>query len=188
MAIQIGRRSTGVLLVLTTGAMLALPGQQPGAVPIRALGPLLATRPDSTLQVDGLRALSDGRVLVNNGKTKQVLLYSADLATVAVVADTTTTTARAYGKSGTAILPFYGDSTLFVDGGSLAITVIDPAGKLARTFAIPRPGDASLIAPLRPAIGGTSPTWPSTATAIWCISAHSAQKRAPPPAPQVARN
>jgi hypothetical protein len=58
-----------------------------------------------------------------------------------VVADTTSATANAYGGRSAGLIPYRGDSTLFVDPASMSMLVIDPAGKIARTMAAPRPTD-----------------------------------------------
>ena len=64
---------------------------------------------------------------------------------IAVVADTTPATKSAYGTRGGGLLPFRGDSALFVDPNSLSMLVIDPAGKIARIMAAPRANDVIFL-------------------------------------------
>jgi hypothetical protein len=62
-----------------------------------------------------------------------------------VVADSTSSTASAYGPRPGGLIAYRGDSTLFVDPASLSMLVIDPAGKIARVMAAPRPSDVQLL-------------------------------------------
>ena len=64
---------------------------------------------------------------------------------IAVVADTTPATKSAYGTRSGGLLPFRGDSALFVDPNSLSMLVIDPAGKIARIMAAPRANDVIFL-------------------------------------------
>jgi hypothetical protein len=113
---------------------------------IRPLGPTVATTVDSLGMVTNLRALPGGRVLVNDVVSRRVLLLDSAMKLISVVADSTPSTANAYGPRGGALIPFRGDSTLFVDPASLSMLVIDPQGKLGRTMSVPRSQDAMMIA------------------------------------------
>jgi hypothetical protein len=62
-----------------------------------------------------------------------------------VVADSTSSTASAYGSRPGGLIAYRGDSTLFVDPASFSMLVIDPAGKIARVMAAPRPSDVQLL-------------------------------------------
>jgi hypothetical protein len=62
-----------------------------------------------------------------------------------VVADTTAATATAYSGRFVGLIPFRGDSTLFVDPTSMSMVVIDPNGKMTRVMALPRSEDAMMI-------------------------------------------
>jgi hypothetical protein len=96
---------------------------------------------DAMGAVSAVRQLPDGRLLVNDPVKRRVVLLDSMMKTISVVADTTPATANAYGTRGGGILPFRGDSTLFLDPASLSMLVIDPKGSVARVMAAPRPDD-----------------------------------------------
>jgi hypothetical protein len=95
--------------------------------------------------VSGIRALSNGGVLVNDIVGRRVLLFDSALKLVAVVADTTSATANAYGTRPGGLISFRGDSTLFVDPASLSMLLIDPSGKVARVMSAPRAQDIGFL-------------------------------------------
>jgi hypothetical protein len=95
--------------------------------------------------VAAVQALPDGRLLVNDPLRRQVVLLDSSLTQLAVVADTTPATKNAYGARNGGLLPFRGDSALFVDANSLSMLVIDPSGKIARIMAAPRANDVFFL-------------------------------------------
>lgn len=113
--------------------------------PVRQLGPVTAVSKDSLGAVSGIRALPDGRVLVNDIVGRRVLMFDSALSLVTIVADTTSATANAYGTRPGGLIPFRGDSTLFVDPASLSMLLIDPAGKVARVMSAPRAQDIGFL-------------------------------------------
>jgi hypothetical protein len=106
-------------------------------VPIRPLGKVVAVSKDSFATITSIRALRDGRVLVNDAPSRRLILLDAALAAAVIIADTTSGTARAYGRAASALFSFYGDSSLFADVSSLSMLVVDPGGKLGRTMSAP---------------------------------------------------
>lgn len=80
----------------------------------------------------GVRELPDGRVLVNDGARRRLLLMDTTLKNVAVVLDSLSDVANTYGTRPGALIPYRGDSTLFVDPVSYAIVVLDDNGRMAR--------------------------------------------------------
>ena len=138
------RRATAALLL---GAALApvARAQQPSSRPaLRPLGPALATS-EAMSAVAAVQALPGGRLLVNDPARRRVVLLDSMLKQVAVVADTTAATKNAYGGQNGGLIPFRGDSALFVDPQSLSMLVIDPAGKIARIMAAPRANDVFFL-------------------------------------------
>jgi hypothetical protein len=110
----------------------------------------LINAPDaSTKAVFGLvaavRQLPGGRVLVNDVQKRQLLMFDNTLATSTIVADSVSGGANAYGPSGGAIIPYFADSTLFIDPRDLSMFVIDPAGAISRVAAVPRSQDAASL-------------------------------------------
>lgn len=141
-------RFPGALLVVGAAATAGAQQKQP---PIRQLGPVLATSDAPVGGVFAVRALPGARVLVNDASGRRVILLDSTLAVGAarVVADSTSATANAYGGSMAGLIPYRGDSTLFVDPQSMSMMVIDPNGTLGRVMSVPRSQDAfALVGPL----------------------------------------
>lgn len=135
-----------MMQILTRAALaLALAGSTAGAQqlpPIRSLGPVVATSRDSVGPAISVRALSDGRVLVNDPSARKVVLLDSTLTAATLVADSTSATGSAYSGRIGGLIAWRGDSTLFVDPQSLSMLVIDPSGKLGRTMSVPNAQDA----------------------------------------------
>jgi hypothetical protein len=134
-------RVAGFLVSCLAIAPLLLAQQRPVA---RRLGPALATS-EPFVALSAIRALPRGRVLVNDPGSRRVLLLDSLLKIVRVVADSTASTANAYGTRPGALIAYLGDSTLFVDPSSLSILVLDAEGKIARIMAAPRPNDIGYL-------------------------------------------
>ena len=113
--------------------------------PLKQLPPPVATSEEVFASLAGVRALSNGRVLLNDHTAHRVVLLDEKLATSQVVADSTSQTNNSYGARPGGLIAFHGDSTLFVDPASLSILVIDPAGRIARVMAVPRPAEAQYM-------------------------------------------
>jgi hypothetical protein len=113
--------------------------------PIRPLGAVVAKTSAPVGMVTAVRALPGGRVLLNDALQRRVVLLDSSLAVAAVVADTTAATNNAYGGRIAGLIPFRGDSTLFVDAATLSMLVLDPNGKVGRTMSVPRAQDANAL-------------------------------------------
>ena len=146
------RPARAVALALAAAAPLA--AQAPTAAgklpPIRPLGAIEARSAELLSAVSSVRALPGGRLLVNDIAGRRLLMFEPGLASYSVVADTTEATANAYSSRAAGLLAYRGDSSLFVDPVSLSMFVIDPAGRIARIMAVPRPNEANAL------IGGPS--------------------------------
>ena len=162
-------RLTSLALLATTAAVSGVPGvaraqQQstPAAsggtttgtkVALRKLGPIVATATDSLGAFGGVRALPGGGVLVNDMSRRRVLMLDGGLATASVVVDSASGAVNSYGPQPGGLIPYRGDSTLFVDAASLSMLVIDPKGVVARVMSVPRSEDARALSG---AIGATA--------------------------------
>jgi len=93
--------------------------------------------------ITSVRELPDGRVLLNDGARRRLLLMDTTLKTVEVVLDSLTEVENSYGTRPGGLIAYRADSSLFVDAGSYAMLVIDPNGKVARVRSVPRVEDAS---------------------------------------------
>ncbi|HEX7939225.1 MAG TPA: hypothetical protein VF483_09560, partial [Gemmatimonadaceae bacterium] len=137
-------RSTAAVAAITSLAATMVSAQQQPA--IRPLGAVVATSSEAFGPQVSLRHLKNG-VLVNDVFNRRVLLLDKDLANPTVVADTTAETGSAYAGRSAGLLPYHGDSSLFVDPQSLSMLVIDPNGKLtSKVMSVPRSQDAIFMA------------------------------------------
>jgi hypothetical protein len=134
-------RLTSIALLAATAAG----AQQPQQPPIRPLGPVIATAKENVANVNHLRALPGGRVLVNDMARRRVLLFDSTLTSFTVVADSTSATANAYSGRIGSLIAYRGDSTLFVDPFAMSMLVLDGNGKVARVMSVPRSEDASSL-------------------------------------------
>jgi hypothetical protein len=124
------------------GSRLSLAQSLP---PVRQLGPVTAVGKEALGAVTTVRALPDGRVLVNDIVGRRVLMFDSTLTTSTVVADTTSATANAYGTRPGGLLAYRGDSSLFIDPASLSMLLIDPNGKIGRVMSAPRAQDVGFL-------------------------------------------
>jgi hypothetical protein len=137
-----------VKLLLRSLPLLAaapLAAQTTTKVAVRPLPAPTATSRETVRSLAAVRQLANGNVLVNDQAGRRVLLMDSTLAVIGVVADSTSSTASAYGPRPGGLIAYRGDSTLFVDPASLSMLVIDPAGRIARVMAAPRPNDVQFL-------------------------------------------
>ena len=109
--------------------------------PVRPLGGTVARSTEPMGTVTTAIPMPGGKVLVNDILKRRVLLFDSTLSTFTVVADSTSSTANAYGNRNGGLLSYRGDSALFVDPSSMSMLVINPEGKITRVIAAPRPQD-----------------------------------------------
>jgi hypothetical protein len=135
-----------ILLKLASSLLAVGPlAAQSAKLPVRPLPAPTATSSETVRSLAAVRQLANGNVLVNDQAGRRVLLMDSTLKLLGVVADSTSSTASAYGPRPGGLIAYRGDSTLFVDPASLSMLVIDPAGKIARVMAAPRPSDVQLL-------------------------------------------
>jgi hypothetical protein len=143
--------------VVAAVAVLAVPSlavgqQEQPAAPPPTVGPPIqrivsasAVSTEPLGAITGVRELRDGRVLLNDGARRRLLLLDTTLTNVEVVLDSLSEVANTYGVRAGALIPFRGDSVLFVDPASFAIVVLDAEGKVSRTRAVWRTQDVSSL-------------------------------------------
>lgn len=129
------------LLALLTAAPLS--AQQ--LPPIRPLGETVARSTETMGSVSTAVPLPGGKVLVNDILRRRVLLFDSTMASFTVVADSTSSTANAYGGRTGGLLQYKGDSALFIDPASMSMLVIKPNGEIGRVMSAPRPQDVSSL-------------------------------------------
>lgn len=109
--------------------------------PIRRIETASALSKEKLGSIVNVRELPDGRVLLNDGGSRRLLLFDTALVLDRIVLDSASETENTYGVRQGALIPHRGDSTIFIDANSLAILIIDPAGKIARVRSVPRAQD-----------------------------------------------
>ena len=114
----------------------AVRAQQPAPPPVRALGPITGVAAESLASVAAAVPVAGGRVFVNDISARRLLLFDSGLTRATVVADSSGSP-EAYGSTPGTLLPYHGDSVLFVSPSTLAMLVLTPEGAVARVMATP---------------------------------------------------
>lgn len=134
------------LLALAVGAaLLASPLSAQDKIKVREVPAPVAVSTDSLGLRISVRALSDGRVMVNDIQRFRVLIYDQSLTHFTRALDSSGTSGT-LGNSGVTIpsahlIAMPADSTMYLDIASRSLLTIDPAGKVAHVTALPRPQD-----------------------------------------------
>ena len=110
--------------------------------PVRRIATASAVSTEQIGSITNVRELPGGRVLLNDGARRRLVLMDTTLKTIEVVLDSLTEVENSYGTRAGALIPYLGDSTLFIDPASFAMLVIDPTGKVVRVRSVPRVADA----------------------------------------------
>ena len=121
----------------------ALVAQQAPAVRLIA-APDASTKPVLSMAA-AVRQLPNGGLLVNDILKRQLVLFDPTLANATIVADSVSGGASSYGTRPGGIIPYLGDSTLFIDPAGLSMFVIGPTGAIARVASVPRSQDAGTL-------------------------------------------
>jgi hypothetical protein len=117
---------------------------QPGEaqdIPVRRLDQIVSTDSGLLTTTMGVRLLPGGKALVNDFSRKRLFMLDSTMKNITIVADASGGAPSPYWPQGGAILPYIGDSTVFVDQASQTFTVIDPHGRIVRAMAPPRAQD-----------------------------------------------
>jgi hypothetical protein len=125
--------------------------------PIRRIASASALSTEIIGSIMSVVELRDGRVLVNDGTRRRLLLMDTTLTKVEVVLDSLAEVANTYGTRPGTLIPYRGDSVLFIDPASLALIVLDPAGTIARVRSVWRTQDVFYVTSPNGAYG-----WPGT--------------------------
>ncbi len=128
---------------ILTGTLLFAAVTTAGAqdkIPIRAIGPILATSTENVGLAVTVRGTSDGHVLVGAGGRQRVYAFDSTLLKFTIVADSGTGTGVVPIRT-TGLIPYTGDTTLLPDFGANALQVLDATGKTVRSIAPPHAAD-----------------------------------------------
>jgi hypothetical protein len=187
---QIYRSAWLIAIALTPVAALAQNAPerpQPAGPPTMAVGPQIqrietasAVSTELLGAITSVRELPDGRVLLNDGTRRRLLIMDTTLNTVEIVLDSLSEIANAYGIRAGALIPARGDTTFFVDPASLAIVVIDEHGRIVRVRSVWR---AEHVTYVTSAIGSFGYAGADAhGRIVYRIAARPAPPAVPPPA------
>ncbi len=168
---------TGVLALSLVAT--ASVGAQPVAPPIRKIESAQAVSTMPLGAITSVRQLPDGRILLNDGARRRLLLLDSTLAVQSVVLDSLTEVENAYGTRAGALVPYVGDSTLFIDPATYAMLVIDPVGRIVRVRSVPRAQDVAWITNNTGQFG--FPAFDAKGRLVHRVPAQPARPSAPPP-------
>jgi hypothetical protein len=128
-----------------TGERVNGQGMPRVAPPIRKLGVVTSSLDSVFKSVSIVRTLSTGQLLVLDLRGQQLVLVEPELRRWRAISDTSgKAVTRFFGVGG--MIPYKGDTTLFVDTRHMALVLISPQGQFGRTLAVPRPNDAPSLA------------------------------------------
>ncbi len=130
----------------------APPARQPAALPTLTPGPAIrristasAVSTEQLGSITSVKQLSDGRVLLNDGQRRRLLMLDSSLKLVKVVLDSLSETRQYYGTRAGGMISYRGDTTIFIDGAAFAMILLDKDGKIARVRSLPRIQDAGAL-------------------------------------------
>lgn len=142
-------KSNTLLRGALLGGLVALSAQSAAAqtpVPVRELSQPDAKSTDHFGQIFGVRQLKNGGVLVNDAFRRQLVTLDPTFSQRSVVVDSAAEGGQSYGPRAAPLIPYLGDSTLFVDGQSSSLLVLDPSGKIAHVMSAPVAQDIGSLA------------------------------------------
>jgi hypothetical protein len=117
-----------------------------GGPPVRRIATATAVSTEELGAITSVLELRDGRVLVNDGTRRRLLLMDTTLKTVEVLLDSLSDVSNTYGTRPGTLIPYRADSVLFVDPGAFAVLVLDPAARITRVRSIWRTDDMGFFA------------------------------------------
>jgi hypothetical protein len=126
------------LAFLTLSSAVSVGAQS--TIPMRTIGPILATSTENVGQAVTVRGTSDGHVIVGAGARQRVYAFDSTLKNFTLVADSGAGTGVLPIRT-TGVIPYLADSTLLPDFGANALLVLDAIGKQVRSMAPPRAQD-----------------------------------------------
>lgn len=122
-----------VLAILCVAAGTASPAVQ--SVPMFELSGIDAKTSTSFGNILTVRQLSGGKVLVNDGKRRQLVLLDSTLGNRTIVIDSFVAGSPSYGRGAARLIPYVADSSLFIGGAAPSLIVIGLNGRMAHPLA-----------------------------------------------------
>ena len=138
-------RGSLALLALASVAGAQTPAPPSALPPVRPLGPAVHVSTELVGRATSALQLAHGQILMNDVLARRLILFDSTLAHARIIADSASGAEIPYGARPGALLPFRGDSALFVDPQSLALLIIDGDARVARVMSAPRADDVYLL-------------------------------------------
>jgi hypothetical protein len=85
----------------------------------------------------GIRQSADGKVLVNDALYAQLSMFDSSLSNRVIVLDSVAGLSNSYGPRGAPLMPYVGDSSIFVDWNAQSFVVLDGHGRFVHGLALP---------------------------------------------------
>lgn len=104
-------------------------------IPVHKVVTLASTDSGVIANTFVIRVLSDGRVLHNDAAKHRLLLLDTTLKHYEIIADTAGQARKAFGAGQGGLLPYVGDSTIWIDTPSQALVVVDGIGHMGHIMA-----------------------------------------------------
>lgn len=120
-------------------------------IPVYALGQVTAETIDDFQSITSIKAFSDGRVLVHDQSARTLRLYDSTLMSSTLIAGNDSGAMR-YGAGPSILIPFWGDSVLFLDAASQSVLVMNADGAVGRAISLPAGSDAVDLLSGQPAL------------------------------------
>jgi hypothetical protein len=111
--------------------------------PIQAIATASAVSTEKLGSVMDVRQLPDGRVMVNDGLRRRLILMDTMLVKVGMLLDSAGSRDASYGTQPGTLIPFKGDTTLYIDPASYTVLYFDPNAKLVRVRSVWSPRNVS---------------------------------------------
>jgi len=126
-------------LAMTCGALSIAASAVGGQANVRVLElPSAASKTQTTLgSVLDVRDVGGGRVLVNDGARRRMLLMDSSLKVLSVPIDSAPGNTNSYGPRAVPVVRYVGDSLLTSDMNARTMLVMSPAGQVVRAIAQP---------------------------------------------------
>lgn len=131
------------LLLMLAFATAAFESQTP--IPIRELAAPKAISTRTFGRILNVRGLDSGKVLVNDGGRRQLIVLDSMLSSPQVLLDSVPGSTASYGPRASPLIDYLGDSTLFVDGQSRSLLLITPQGTTGRALSVPVPAIIGML-------------------------------------------
>lgn len=108
---------------------------------------VVSTAPTTfTFLLFGVKEFANGTLLVNDGYARRMSVLDSTLQHATIIADTAAGAPFNYGMRPAPLVPYLGDTVLFIDYNSQSLVMLGPGGKTGRVLAPPKAADLRWIA------------------------------------------